>query len=332
MQAVVVEEYGPLDGPVVKEVPTPAMAADQVLIEIHAAPVNYVDTVVISGKYQFLPELPFTPGKGPAGVVIAKGSAVSALSLGDRVLAMVEQGGYAQQVVADPEQCYRLPDSMSFTEAASMSLGYDTAWFALRARARINKGDTVLVLGASGAVGMAAMQLAKAMGASRVMAGVSRPEAAGHLKELGADALINLAAPNLRDDLRAQVYAVNDGVGADVILDMVGGDAFDAAIRALAWSGRMVVVGFAAGRIPTIKANYLLVKNIEVSGLQISDYRKRQPELVAECFKEIFSFYEQGLVQAAPAKELALKDYAQGLDMLIKRTTGGHRIVLTPAQ
>jgi NADPH:quinone reductase len=254
-----------------------------------------------------LPARPFIPGKGPVGVVSALGPDVTAPRIGDRVLAMAEEGGYAELVALGADQCYCLPPRMSFLEAASLSLVYDTAWVALRERARLAPGETVLVLGALGGVGRASVQLARAMGA-RVLAGISRPEKAALAREAGADAVIDLSREHLRDTLREQVWAATDGRGADVILDPLGGDVFDAALRALAWCGRLVVIGFAAGRIPTVKTNYLLVKNIEISGLQVSDYRKRRPVLVAACFAEIFELYGEGRIK--PAAEVFPLDQA----------------------
>jgi NADPH2:quinone reductase len=175
MRAIVVDEFGPPEQLRVAEMPPPAPDVGEVLVRVHAAPVNYVDLLVVGGTYQFLPERPFIPGKGPAGVVTVLGPGVTALSVGDRVLAMAEQGGYAEAVALRADQCYRLPPRMSFLEAASLSLVYDTAWFALRERARLAPGETVLVLGASGGVGRAAVQLARTMGA-HVLAGVARPE------------------------------------------------------------------------------------------------------------------------------------------------------------
>jgi NADPH2:quinone reductase len=326
MRAVIINEFGSIDTPDFGEMPTPRPGPGEVVIRVRATAVNFVDLLVIGGKYQFLPERPFTPGKGPAGVVAALGEGVTSLKVGERVLAMAEHGGYGEQALIAASQCYRLPDAMSFGEAASMSLAYDTAWFALRERGRFRKGETVLVLGASGGVGYAAVQLAKAMGA-RVLAGVSSPAKADLVREAGADALIDLSADNLRDSLRDQVYAANDGKGADIVIDMLGDRIFDAALRAVAWRGRIVIVGFAAGSIPTIKANYLLVKNIEASGLQISDYRKRMPELVAECFAEIFSFYEAGKVRPAPYTALPLEQFRDGLRMVQDRSAKG-RVIL----
>lgn len=328
MRAVLVREFGPAERASVGEAPDPVPEPQDVLVEVHADAANYVDLLVIGGKYQFLPKLPFIPGKGPAGIVRAVGAAVTSLKAGDRVLAMAEQGGYAEKVAVAANQCYRLPDSMSYVDAAAMSLVYDTAWFALCERARFRAGETVLVLGASGGVGAAAVQLAKAKGA-KVLAGVATPEKFDLVRAAGADAIIDLSRPDLRDSLRSQVYAVTGDHGADIILDPLGGDIFDAAIRALAWRGRLVVIGFAAGRIPTIKANYLLLKNIEVSGLQVSDYRKRTPDQVTACFADVFALYAAGKLTPAPAETYPLDRFAEALKKIETRQARG-RVILLP--
>jgi len=326
MRAVVVDEFGPPEQLRVRETPAPRPGRCEVLVEVHAAPVNYVDLLVVGGTYQTLPVPPFIPGKGPAGVVTALGSDVTAARVGDHVLAMAEEGGYAEAVVLRADQCYRLPPRMSSFEAASLSLVYDTAWFALRERARMAPGETVLVLGASGGVGRAAVQLARAMGA-RVLAGILRQEKAASAREAGADAVIDLSRQDLRDALREEVWATTEGHGADVILDPLGGDVFDAALRALAWGGRLVVIGFAAGRIPTVKTNYLLVKNIEVSGLQVSDYRKRRPAQMAACFMEIFELYEEGRIKPAPAQVFPLDQAGEALAAVRDRRLAGRAVL-----
>ena len=328
MRAVIVSEFGEIEATGLGNVPEPVPGPDDVLVSTRAVAVNYVDLLVIAGKYQFRPECPFIPGKAPAGVVEALGEEVDQFKVGDRVLAMAEEGGYAEQVTVAADQCYRLPSSMSFADAAAMALVYDTAWVALRERSRIRDGEVALILGASGGVGYAALQLAQAMGA-RTLAGISRPEKAGLVLDAGAEAVIDLNVPDLREDLRRQVYATNQGQGVDVILDPLGGDIFDAALRALAWRGRMVVIGFAAGRIPVIKANYLLLKNIEVSGLQVSDYRKQKPDMMRECFSEIFSLYEAGEIKPAPVTRFPLEDYRSALIQLRDRTAHGRLILDT---
>lgn len=328
MRAVQVREYGSYETADVAEVADPVAGPGQVLLEIHAAPLNFVDLLVIGGKYQFLPPLPFTPGKGPAGIVRALGAGVTSLAIGDRVLAMAESGGYAQMAAVDASQCYTLPEAMSFAAAGASSLVYDTSWFALRERSRLREGETVFVVGATGGVGLASVQLAKAMGA-RVLAGVSNAAKAQMVLDAGADGIVDFSQGELRDSVRAQVHAQTGGKGADVILDMLGGDHFDAAIRALAWCGRLVVIGFAAGRIPSVKANYLLVKNIEVSGLQVSDYRKKRPERVADCYREVFGYFESGALKPLPHQTMKLDDFKIGLKMIEERQAAG-RIVLLP--
>ena len=329
MRAAMVREFGPAEGVQLGVMPRPEPGPGEVLIAIHAAPVNFVDLYVTSGTYQFLPKLPFVPGKGPSGVVAALGAGVTNLAVGDRVLAMAEQGGYAEFVAVKADQCYRLPDGLSFLDAASMSLAYDTAWFALKERGRLREGETLLVLGASGAVGLASVQLGKAWGC-RVLAGIARPEMAGLVRAAGADAVIDLSVPDLRDGLRDQVRDATGGAMADVVMDPLGADPFDAALRAMAWCGRLVVVGFAAGRIPSVKANYLLVKNIEVSGLQISDYRKRRPDLASQCFNELFALFAAGKIKPPETMRLPLERAGEGLAAVRDRATAGRRVVLLP--
>ncbi len=326
MRAIVVDEFGPPERLRVAEVPPPRLEPGEVLVEVHMAPVNYVDLLVVGGTYQSLPARPFIPGKGPAGVVTALGPGVATPRLGDRVLAMAEAGGYAELVALRADQCYPLPPHMPFVEAASLSLVYDTAWFALRERARLAPGETVLVLGASGGVGRAAVQLARTMGA-RVLAGISRPERAAAMLAAGADAVIDLSRDNLRDTLREQVWAATEGLGADVILDPLGGDVFDAALRAVAWAGRLVVIGFAGGHIPSVRTNYLLLKNIAVSGLQVSDYRKRRPAQVAACFAEIFALYEQGRIKPAAARVFPLDQPGEALAPVRDRRLAGRAVL-----
>lgn len=331
MRAVKVDQLGSIDNGGLAEVADPVPGPGEVVVDVHAAPVNYVDVVTITGQYQFTPKLPYTPGKGPAGVVRAVGSAVTGLAAGDRVLAMAEYGGFAEQAVADHRLVYRIPDAMPFVDAASMSLAFDTAWMALRERARMAAGETVLVLGATGAVGAAAVQLAKAFKAGRVIAGVSSADRSGEARGAGADHVIDVSRDDLRDELRAEVHAVTDGAGVDIVIDPVGGDVFDAAIRALAWRGRLVVIGFAAGRIPTVRANYLLLKNIELSGMQISDYRRRTPELLRDCYRELFDLYQQDAVHPQATVTYPMTDWQAALRAVQARETRA-RVVLLPIE
>jgi NADPH:quinone reductase len=285
--------------------------------------------LVVTGAYQRLPPCPFVPGKELAGIVAAVGPGVVGLVPGDRVLAEIEHGAFAEIVAAPAAACWTLPAAMSFTDAAAMGLVYQTAHFALVERAQYRPGEIVLVTGAGGGVGLAGVQLAKALGAT-VLAGVSRPERGRLAREAGADAVIDLGRPDLRESLRAQVNAATGGGMADIVLDPVGGDVFDAVLRALAWQGRVVVIGFAAGRIPEVKANYLLLKNISVLGLQWTDYRDRWPERVAAVQAELFALYAAGRIKPHVMAQLPL---AQAGAALARLGAGGvlGKIVLVPA-
>jgi NADPH2:quinone reductase len=325
MRAVTVHQLGDLDSIAVEDRPTPTAGPHDVVISIKAAPVNYVDIVTMRGEYQFVPVLPYVPGKGPAGVVSAVGSSVADMTIGDRVLAMAEYGGYAEAVAVERQSVFRLPDSISFEQAAAMSVAYDTAWIALRDRARIAPGDSVLVLGATGAVGQAALQLARVMGASLLLAGVS----GSNRVVANADGVVDTSGTNPRDSIREQVRACTGGVGVDIVVDMLGGDAFDGAVRSLAWRGRLVVVGFASGRIPAVKVNYLLLKNIEISGMQVSDYRRRTPVLMRECFQEIFHCVENQQITLSPAQVMPLSDWRRAIDQVASRAAD-RRLLLRP--
>ncbi|MEQ8817649.1 MAG: NADPH:quinone oxidoreductase family protein [Thalassobaculum sp.] len=326
MRAMVMRGFGPPETAESVELPDPEPGPGEVVVRMRAAGVNYPDLLVVEGRYQHKPPLPFTPGKELAGEVLAIGWEVTNFVAGDRVMVQVEHGAFAERVVARQEQCLEIPDEMPFDDAASMGLVYQTAWFALRERARFQPGETVLVNGATGGVGLAAVQLVKALGGT-ALAGVTTPAKAQAAVDAGADHVIDLSVADLRDGLRAQVHAVTEGKGADVCIDMLGGDPFDAAMRALAWCGRMVVVGFAAGRIPEIKANYLLVKNIEVSGLQWSDYRDRTPAVMAKAQAEIFRLYGEGKLKPAIMARLPLDRMAEALALIRDRKVIG-KIVL----
>ncbi len=327
MRAVVVRDFGPIENATLNDMPKPEVKAGEVLLEVRATAVNFVDLIMMSGNYQFKPELPFIPGKLPAGIVAAIGQGVTKFKPGDHAIAMAEHGGFAEFVAMPENQCIPLPAALPFTEAAAMSLVYDTAYFALRDRARIAPGETVLVLGATGGVGLAAIQLAKAMG-GKVLAAVASKDKEDIVRAAGADAIVDLSVPDLKESLRAQVFEKVGKGGVDIVLDMLGGDMFDAAIRALAWRGRLVVIGFASGRIPSIKANYFLVKNIEVTGLQISDYRKRRPDDMAAAFRQIFDWHAAGKLKPLPTKVYPIEQFATAMHDIQDRKVRG-RVVLS---
>jgi NADPH2:quinone reductase len=312
MRALVVRQHGSIDAVRLEEFPEPRPGAGEVLIDVHAASVNFPDLLVIGGSYQRLPPTPFVPGKDLAGVVAAVGAAVNRVRPGERVMAQIEHGAFAERAVAAEAICHPIPEKMSFAEAAAMGLVYLTAHFALVERAQLKPGEVVLVTGAAGGVGLAAVQIAKALGAT-VVATVSSDEKGALARANGADHVAYTNVPDLRESLRDQVFSAVGKRGADVIIDPVGGDVFDACLRAIAWCGRLVVVGFAAGRVPEIKAGYVLVKNISIIGLQSSDYRDREPEKVQRVQQELFDLYVRGKLKPHIMARYPLSRYGEAL-------------------
>lgn len=326
MRALVVHEHGSIDNLKLEMFAEPRPGPDEVLIDVHAASVNFPDLLVIDGSYQRLPPTPFVPGKDLAGTVAAVGSAVTNVKPGDRVMAQVEYGAYAERATAPSGNCYRMPASMSFAEGAAMGLVYITAHFALVERGALKSGEVVLVTGAAGGVGLATVQLAKALGAT-VIAAVSSKDKGALARANGADHVVFTEVPDLRENLRRQISAVLGKRGVDVVIDSVGGDVFDASLRIVAWCGRVVIVGFAGGRIPEVKAGYLLVKNISLIGLQASDYRDRDPEKVQRAQYELFSLYEQGKLKPHVMATFPFDAYREALAIVRDRKVLG-KVVL----
>lgn len=329
MKAVLVRNFGPIENVRIEDVPPLVPNEGEVVVDLQAAEVNFPDILVMEGKYQKKPPLPFSPGKSGAGTVSAVGEGVTQFSVGDRVAVQVEYGAYAQQLCTTAMNCFRMPVAMPFDIAAALGLVYQTSHFALVERARMQPGDRVLVLGASGGVGSAAVQLAKALGAATVIGGVKGSRNAELARVAGCDETIDLQMENLRDGLRDAVRLATDGYGVDVVIDPVGGAVTDAALRAMAWRGRLVVIGFAAGSIPTIKANYLLVKNIAITGLQWSDYRERAPDWVERVQSEIFDLWSTGRLAPQIADSMPLAQFAEALNRLKSGSAHG-KIILVP--
>ncbi len=315
MKAVVVERFAPFEEAQYKDMAEPRPGPGEVLVDMRAADVNFPDLLVVEGNYQIKPPLPFAPGKGGAGVVAAVGAEVSDFAAGDRVSLLVEYGTFAEKLAAPAANCFRLPDGMPFDDAAALCLVYQTAYFALKDRAQHRPEDTVLVLGASGGVGVAAIQLAKAFG-STVIAATRGEAGLATVGKAGADHVVDTAMDGLHDGLRDAVGAVTGGRGADIVIDPVGGAAHGAALRAMAWRGRMVIIGFAAGEIPTIKANYLLLKNIAVAGLNWNFYRDHAVETTHAAQAEMFALYGEGRLRPLITQRFALADFAKALRLL----------------
>jgi NADPH2:quinone reductase len=329
MKAIVVEKYGAVpESARLHAVPASPPGEGEVLVEVRAAAVNFADILSIEGRYQARVPTPFIPGREAAGIVVDVGPSVKSVKRGDRVLAYVEAGAYAETMTAAEHECHRLPDGLAFTAAVSLGLNYQTALIALTRRAGLQPGESVLVTGASGGVGLASIQVARALGA-RVFALVSRPEKQAIVKDAGADVVITGVDDDPKEQIRQSVYAVNQGRGVDVVLDCLGGDVFDGCLRALEWQGRVVVIGFVAGRIPSVATNYLLVKNIAVVGMYWDSYRAHMPETVGRVQQEIFDLWSAGVLRPPEAQCFPLAKFAEAAAIFAQRRAQG-RLILEP--
>jgi NADPH:quinone reductase len=275
-----------------KELPTPQPKAGEVLIAIKAASLNFPDLLIVQNKYQMKPPLPFVPGSEYAGVVQAVGEGVSHLQVGQNVACLSGTGGFGTHTIAPAALCMPLPEGFSHVDAAAFIMIYATSWHALMDRAQLKPGETVLVLGAAGGVGTAAIQIAKAAGA-RVIAAASSDEKCALCTRLGADATINYASSNLREEIKR----LTDGKGPDVIYDPVGGDYAEPALRSIAWRGRYLVVGFAAGAIPSLPLNLALLKGASIVGVFWGEFARREPKANAAMMAELASWYAQGKIK-----------------------------------
>ncbi len=275
-----------------KELPTPAPKAQEVLVKIEAASLNFPDLLIVQNKYQMKPPLPFVPGSEYAGTVEAVGEGVTHLKVGQRVACLSGTGGFATHAIAPSALCMPLPPGFPAVDAAAFIMIYATSWHALIDRAQLKSGETVLVLGAAGGVGTAAIQIAKAAGA-RVIAAASTDDKCALCKSIGADATINYSQENLRDSIKT----LTDGKGPDVIYDPVGGDFAEPAFRSIAWRGRYLVVGFASGPIPALPLNLTLLKGASLVGVFWGDFARREPKANAAMMGELAQWYAQGKVK-----------------------------------
>ncbi|MDO9320716.1 MAG: NADPH:quinone oxidoreductase family protein [Pseudomonas sp.] len=322
MKAVLCKAFGPAETLVLEEVASPEPKKTEVLIEVHAAGVNFPDTLIIEGKYQFKPPFPFSPGGEAAGVVSAVGEKVSHLKVGDRVMALTGWGSFAEQVAVPAYNVMPIPASMDFNSAAAFGMTYGTSMHALKQRANLQPGETLLVLGASGGVGLAAVEIGKALGA-RVIAAASSAEKLAVAKAAGADELINYSDSNLKDEIKR----LTNGQGADVIYDPVGGDLFDQAIRSIAWNGRLLVVGFASGRIPELPVNLCLLKGAAVLGVFWGAFAQRQPQDNATNFEQLFAWHSEGKIKPLVSQVFPLAQAAEAINTLGQRRAVGKLVV-----
>ncbi|MDR7025497.1 NADPH:quinone oxidoreductase family protein [Pseudomonas peli] len=322
MKAVLCKAFGPAETLVLEEIASPEAKKNEVLLQVHAAGVNFPDTLIIEGKYQFKPPFPFSPGGEAAGIVTAVGEKVSHLKVGDRVMALTGWGSFAEEVAVPGYNVMPIPPSMDFASAAAFGMTYGTSMHALKQRANLQPGETLLVLGASGGVGLAAVEIGKAMGA-KVIAAASSAEKLEVAKAAGADELINYSESNLKDEVKR----LTGGQGADVIYDPVGGDLFDAAIRSIAWNGRLLVVGFASGRIPELPVNLTLLKGAAVVGVFWGSFAQRQPQDNAANFQQLFAWHAEGKLKPLVSQTFPLEQAAEAINTLGQRKAVGKVVV-----
>ena len=324
MKAVLCKQYGPPESLTFEDLPSPRPEAGEVVVTVKAASVNFPDVLIIQNKYQYKPPLPFSPGSELAGVVKETGAGVGAFRPGDRVIAFTTYGAFAEEVKTEASRLVAIPEGMDDASAAAFLLTYATSDHALRDRGALRAGETLLVLGAAGGVGLAAVEIGRALGA-RVIACASSDEKLAVCASHGADATINYAT----EDLRERVKALTDGRGVDVVYDPVGGAYTEPAFRSLAWRGRLLVVGFAAGEIPRLPLNLPLLKGASVVGVFWGDFARREPRAFADSVRQLGAWYREGKLRPHVSQTLPLARAAEALQLMASRQVTG-KLVLTP--
>lgn len=322
MKAVLCKEYGLPETLVMEEVPALQAGKGEVVIQVKACGVNFPDALIIQGLYQFKPSLPFSPGSDVAGIVTQVGEGVNNFKVGDEVVAMLMNGGFAEEVIAPAKVCVPKPKAMSFVNAASFMMVYGTSYHALKDRAKIQPGETLLVLGASGGVGLTAVELGKIMGA-RVIAAASTDEKLALCKEYGADEVINYTT----EDLKNRVKELTGGKGADVVYDPVGGPYSNPALRATGWKGRFLVVGFAAGEIPKIPLNLALLKGCQIVGVFWGAFARKEARKNMQNMAQLIKWFVDGTVKPHIHAIYSLEETPQAIRELMDRKARGKVVV-----
>jgi NADPH2:quinone reductase len=324
LKALVCEAYGPLNSLVVKDIPAPLAGPKQVLIDVASAAVNFPDALMVQGLYQVKPPLPFSPGAELAGTISAVGNDVRHLKAGDRVIAMVGHGGFAEQCVADSHRVMPMPPGMDFDEGAALVLTYGTSLHGLKDCGHLQPGETLVVLGAAGGVGIAAIEIGKAMGA-RVIAAASNDDKLDLCQKVGADDTVNYS----RESLKERILELTDGRGADVIYDPVGGTYSEAAMRSLAWRGRLLVIGFAAGDIPKIPLNLALLRERSIVGVYWGDAVKHDPKGHLANMLQLQEWFATGKIKPVISERFTLDHAADAIQRVADRQAKG-KIVVNP--
>jgi len=310
-----------------KELPTPQPGPGQVLVEIKAASLNFPDLLIVQNKYQNKPPLPFVPGSEYAGVVQAAGSDVKNLKVGQNVACLSGTGGFGTHTLAPAALCMPLPDGFSHADAAAFIMIYATSWHALIDRAQLKAGETVLVLGAAGGVGTAAIQIAKAAGA-RVIAAASSDDKCALCKSIGADATINYSEHAVPGDFREAIKQATNGKGPDVIYDPVGGDFAEPAFRSIAWRGRYLVVGFASGPIPSLPLNLTLLKGASIVGVFWGDFARREPQANAQMMAQLAQWYGEGKIKPVIDRTLPMAQLKEAYALMGSRSVKGKLVMV----
>lgn len=324
MKAVQCQQLGPPESLVVADLPSPVAGPGQVVVSVKAAGVNYPDALVIQGKHQYKPQLPFGLGSELAGVIKEVGPGVEGFSVGQAVYAGPGfRGSFAEEIVVDAHRLQALPSTLSFEEAAAMPVTYNTSYYALAMLANLRAGETVLVLGAAGGVGLAAVEISKAMGV-RVIAAASTDEKLAVCKSAGADDLINYKSENLRERLRT----LTDGKGVDVVYDPVGGPYAEPSLRGLAWRGRYLVVGFADGEIPKMPLNLVLLKNCSVIGVFLGEACAREPDTARAVDAGVNRLAREGKIRPRVSARYRLDQVPEALYALLERRATGKLVVV----
>ncbi|MET0277702.1 MAG: NADPH:quinone oxidoreductase family protein [Pseudorhodoplanes sp.] len=327
MKALRCHQWGSPEVLAIEEIEARPAGPGEVRIQVEASAVNFTDTLIVAGKYQFKPGLPHIPGHELAGTVLEIGEGVTGFTPGDRVMASARQGGgFAEEYVAAADKVFRVPDNMTFAAGAGFIIGYGTAYFALKYRGVLRPGETLLVNGAAGGVGLAAIQVGKALGA-RVIACASTADKLALASSYGADCCVNYVSESVRD----KVLSYTAGNGVDVVFDPVGGDAFMQAMRVVGWHARMLIVGFASGDWQQIPANIVLVKNIAVMSSLWGAEMERDPQFSRAVLNEALELYRDGKLKSLPGKNYALKDAAAALNDMRNRSVLGKSVVLPRA-
>jgi NADPH2:quinone reductase len=326
MRALLIQEFGPVGSHSIVERDMPVPGPNEVRIRTKAIGLTYPDLLMLQGKYQVRPELPFIPGRDAAGYVDAVGPDVESFRAGDRVSCQVARGAFAERVIAPVDRCFAMPMGASFVESAAMVTPYHTAYVAVAIRAKLHASHSILVTGATGSVGTAILQLAKALGA-HVIAAVTSEERAGFAKFHGADAVVYARGDNLKENLRDQVLAANDGREVDVVFDTVGGEVFTAALRVLGFDGKMVVIGFSSMQISEARCNYILYKNLSIIGSPLDIHFSQRPDLMREAVANLRTLHESGKIKPSIAKVIPFSDIAEAFRLAADRTLQGRVVV-----